>query len=63
MDQFVVDVGDDRIVAGDVVELFGVGTAGVATADEWAADSGTIGYEIVTRLGARIPRSYVGADS
>ena len=63
MDQFVVDVGDDQIEAGDVVELFGAGSAGAATADEWAADSGTIGYEIVTRLGARIPRSYVGANS
>lgn len=62
MDQFVIDVGDNSVEAGDMVELFGTGAAGAATADEWAGDSGTIGYEIVTRLGARIPRHYVGVE-
>ena len=32
----------------------------VPTADEWAQVCGTINYEIVTRLGARVPRCYVG---
>jgi len=32
---------------------------GEPTADDWADAAGTINYEIVTRLGARIPRRYV----
>lgn len=61
MDQFVLDVGDHAVAAGDSVELFGSGTAGGPTADEWAAAIGTIGYEIVSRIGPRVPRHYVGA--
>ena len=60
MDQFVVDVGDAPVVAGDEVVLFGPGTDGAPTAQEWAAALGTISYEIVTRLGPRLPRTYVG---
>jgi alanine racemase len=60
MDQFVVDVGDDNIVAGDEVVLFGPGTSGEPTADDWARAIGTINYEIVTRVGARVPRIYRG---
>jgi alanine racemase len=61
MDQFVVDVGDDAVSAGDEVVLFGPGTSGEPTADEWAAAIGTINYEIVTRVGARVPRRYEGS--
>ena len=62
MDQFVLDLGPDaRETAGDRVVLFGPGTAGEPTAEDWARASGTIGYEIVTRIGARVPRVYVGA--
>jgi alanine racemase len=57
MDQVVVDVGDHAVVAGDEVLLFG---AGGPTVQEWAAALGTIDYEIVTRVGARVPRCYVG---
>ncbi|HWC34685.1 MAG TPA: alanine racemase [Mycobacteriales bacterium] len=60
MDQFVVDVGDDAVAAGDEVVLFGDGRSGVPTADDWAAAIGTINYEIVSRVGARVPRSYEG---
>jgi alanine racemase len=42
--------------------LFGPGTAGEPTAEDWARASGTIGYEIVTRIGARVPRVYVGTE-
>lgn len=62
MDQFVVDAGDDDIAAGDEVVLFGSGADGEPTADEWAAALGTIGYEIVTRVGSRVPRTYVPID-
>ncbi|WP_206700366.1 alanine racemase C-terminal domain-containing protein, partial [Actinomadura sp. RB99] len=30
------------------------------TAQEWAEALGTISYEIVTRIGARVPRAYRG---
>jgi alanine racemase len=60
MDQFVLDVGDDDVDAGDDVVLFGPGTGGEPTAQEWADWLGTINYEIVTRVGARVPRTYTG---
>jgi alanine racemase len=60
MDQFVIDVGDDEIRAGDEVILFGPGDKGEPTAQDWAEMLGTISYEIVTRIGARIPRTYGG---
>ena len=57
MDQLVLDVGDDDVQPGDEVVLFG---AGGPRALEWAEATGTIDYEIVTRVGARVPRTYVG---
>lgn len=62
MDQFVLDIGDDTATAGDEVVLFGDETAGEPTAEDWAVASGTISYEIVTRLAPRLPRTYVGED-
>jgi len=58
MDQFVVDVGDLDVDAGDEAVLFGAGDAGEPTADDWAQAVGTINYEIVTRIGPRVPRTY-----
>jgi alanine racemase len=63
MDQFVLDVGDDAVTAGDEVVLFGPGSAGEPTAQDWAEALGTINYEIVTRVGARVPRSYPGGGA
>lgn len=59
MDQVVVDVGDDDVQAGDEVVAWGPGHMGEPTVDDWAAWDDTIGYEIVTRLGSRVPRRYV----
>ncbi len=59
MDQFVVDVGDDAVSAGDEVVVFGPGEHGEPTAEDWAGAVETIGYEIVTRIGPRVPRVYV----
>ena len=56
MDQVVVDLEGDAAAVGDEVVLFGPGTAGEPTADDWAAAVGTINYEIVTRIGPRVPR-------
>jgi alanine racemase len=62
MDQFVVDLGDDPTAEGDEVLLFGPGTAGEPTAQDWAQATGTISYEIVSRIGARVPRHYRGEE-
>jgi alanine racemase len=63
MDQVVVDLGPGaREVAGDRVELFGTGADGGPTAQDWAEVAGTISYEIVTRLGARVPRVHVDSE-
>jgi alanine racemase len=64
MDQFVLDLGaESTAAAGDEAVLFGVGADGEPTAQDWAVAAGTINYEVVTRLGARVPRVYVGADA
>jgi alanine racemase len=63
MDQFVVDVGDAAVELGDVAVLFGPGDGGEPTADDWAAAVGTINYEIVTRVGSRVPRVYRGGSA
>ncbi|QNP70731.1 alanine racemase [Streptomyces roseirectus] len=60
MDQFVVDLGGDDVEAGAEAVLFGPGDRGEPTAEDWAQAAGTIGYEIVTRISARVPRVYVG---
>ena len=59
MDQFVVDLGVDPAAAGDPVVLFGPGHHGEPTAQDWAEACDTINYEIVTRIGGRLQRSYV----
>jgi alanine racemase len=58
MDQIVVDVGDLGVAPGDPVVLFGPGRDGEPTAQDWADAVGTIHYEIVTRVGPRVPRVY-----
>ncbi len=62
MDQFVVDLGPDPtgVAAGDEAILFGPGTAGEPTAQDWAELLGTINYEIVTSPRGRIVRSFRG---
>ena len=60
MDQFVVDLDGDLPEPGTRVLLFGPGTQGEPTAQEWAEACGTISYEIVTRIGGRMRRRYVG---
>ena len=60
MDQFVVDLGNDSIArAGEWAYLIGSEGAGGYTADAWAKACGTINYEIVTRIGARVPRVFI----
>lgn len=60
MDQFVLDLGDDEAAPGDAVVIFGPGRDGEPTAQDWAEACDTISYEIVTRIGGRMQRRYVG---
>ena len=57
MDQFVVDVGDDSVSPGDRVVIFG--DCG-PSADDLADAADTINYEIVTRIGSRFQRDFIG---
>ena len=58
MDQLMLDVSHIPDVAiGDEVTVFG--TAPAITAEEMAAATGTIGYEIICGVGERVPRLYV----
>jgi alanine racemase len=63
MDQFVVELGEGRVAQpGEEVIIFGPGDHGEPTAAEWAAWCDTIGYEIVTRIGTRVPRRYLNVS-
>lgn len=60
MDQVMVDLGaDSGVDVGEPVVVFGRASRGEPTAAEWAEVCGTISYEIVTRMGPRVPRVYV----
>ncbi|MFL6097891.1 MAG: alanine racemase [Blastococcus sp.] len=61
MDQFVLDVGDAAVRPGDPVVLWGPGDDGEPTAQQWADAVDTIHYELVTRVGGRFARRYVGS--
>jgi alanine racemase len=60
MDQLMVDAGDEHVEVDDEVVLLGRQGDEEVTAHEWARRLGTIAYEIVTGIGARVPRRYVG---
>jgi len=62
MDQLVVDLGGEDPGAGAEAVIFGPGTHGEPTAQDWAEACGTISYEIVTRIGGRFTRRYVDSD-
>lgn len=68
MDSVVVDTGDDLLLPGERVTVFGprasgagagtgaVGRDAVPTVAEWAAWADTIPHELVTRVGTRVAR-------
>jgi alanine racemase len=60
MDQLMVDLGDVPAEADDDVVLIGRQGDDEITATEWGERLGTISYEVVTGIGARVPRTYVG---
>jgi alanine racemase len=59
MDQMIVDCGDTEVSPGDEVVLIGAQGGERITAEELAGHQRTIGYEIVTSIGARVPRDYL----
>ena len=65
MDQFLVDLGPGQVdvAEGDEAILFGPGTRGEATAQDWADLLGTIHYEVVTSPRRRITRTYREAET
>jgi alanine racemase len=67
MDQMVIDLGDASQASagllGAEAELFGTGSNGGPTADDWARAAGTNNYEIVTRISPRVPRQFINEAS
>jgi alanine racemase len=61
MDQLMLDCGNDAVESGDEVVLIGARDGERVTADELGEIAGTIGYEIVSVIGRRVPREYLGA--
>jgi alanine racemase len=60
MDQLIVDCGDLPVEPGDDVVLIGRQGEETIAAEELARQAETIGYEIVTGIGARVPREHTG---
>lgn len=60
MDQIMIDCRDENVAPGDEAVLIGRQKSDEITADELAAIVGTINYEIVSAVGVRVPRIYVG---
>lgn len=56
MDAIGVDVGTAPVEVGDEALLFGAGAAGVLPVEEAALAAGTIPYELLVRVGERVPR-------
>lgn len=56
MDQFVVDVGDSDVSIGDSVEII----SDANPVEKISSRASTINYEIVTRMGSRPQRIYIG---
>ncbi len=62
MDQLMVDCGDLPVRVGDTVVMIGSQGHECITASEWAERLGTIAYEIVCGISARVPRRYVASS-
>lgn len=62
MDQVMVDVGPgSEVRPGDEAVLLGQQGDDQVTPDEWADRAGTIAYEVVCALGARVERRHLGS--
>jgi alanine racemase len=54
MDLTMIDIGTATATPGDVATIYG----GRVSLDQQAAAAGTISYELLTSLSARVPRCY-----
>ena len=59
MDFIMVDAGDAMVRVGDVATVIGAAGKDAITIDEFAAWSGTVAYESLTRLATRLAHEYV----
>lgn len=62
MDQIVVEIADAVVSPGDPVAIWGDPATGAPSADEWADWAGTIGYELVTKVGRRVRYRLLGDE-
>ncbi len=62
MDQMMVNIEGDSAYNGDEVILLGESEGAQITAEDLAAWSGTIPYEILTNINTRVPRVYKTTD-
>ena len=58
MDQLIVDCGEVAPEPGDEVVLIGTQGGGSITVEEIAGLLGTVGHEVIARIGERVPRRY-----
>jgi len=58
MDYVSLVAGDEAIEIGDEALLFGRSAGGALPVEEAAAAAGTHAYELLVRVGARVPRAY-----
>jgi alanine racemase len=58
MDYVAVDAGDTPVEIGDEAIVFGAGAAGGLPVEGAALAAQTLPYELLVRLGARVPRIY-----
>jgi alanine racemase len=59
MNMCVLDVTALQVKIGDEVVIIGTQEKSSVTAEEWAEWSGTINYEIVTKINPLLPRKLV----
>ena len=59
MDQVMINCESDDVQIGDEAVLIGQQGEIQITANDWARQLGTIGYEIVCGISARVPRNYL----
>jgi alanine racemase len=60
MDFVTIDAGDARVAIGDEAILFGEGQGARLPVEEAAAAAETLAYELLVRVGARVPRVIEG---
>ncbi len=58
MDQMMFDITDAKAEEGDIITLIGEDNGTSVSINEWAEITGTINYELICRLKARLSRVY-----